>query len=328
MKNIIFLISSLMMGYSVYAQEFKSVSFDPETLRQSNLELSANWMVSIENNNVTAGNGRITNKSARNSKELALEIYLSTEPFSSASGKVEGFPAATIKLKSLTANAALAGISIQATVNNQLPEGDYFPVLVLYEAGEIKNIRTISSYVNIDGNHVVSVKSKKTKPEESIGRETAVEKEIIPSNRAVADMSGVTDPNQAFQFVIQNDNSISFENDWKIEIDFKNFLVTLTGGDISNNSVKDIDHLKVDVFLTSKKQSFIFQNFDGLLIASAPFDFPIKAGNSFLNTAIKTNLRAIPPTGTYYIMMAVSETGNDGKTYLKNTRILERPVTF
>jgi len=319
MKNIVFLVSLLwlMMGYNLYAQEFKSVSFDPETLSQSNLELSSNWMVSIENNNVTARNGRIVNKSLQNSKELSLEIYLSPEPFSSASGKVEGYPASTVKLKSITANAALAGISIQASANNRLPEGDYFPVLILYEAGEIKGIKATNSFVNIDDSHVASISNKEIKPEE-----------IITSNTTATDMSGVTDPNQPVKFIVQNDNSISFENNWKIEVDFKNFLVTLTGGDISNNLVKDVDHLKVDVFLTSEKQSFIFENFNGLLIASAPFDFPIKAGNTFLNTAIKTNLRAIPPAGTYYVMMAVSETGNDGKTYLKNTRILDTPVTF
>src|SRR5690606_25601835 len=117
---------------------------------------------------------------------------------------------------------------------------------------------------------------------------------VLPPSKPETNFEGVTDPNKPIELVVQNDNSLVLDGEWKVEIDFKNFMVSILGGNIINNTANDVKKFKIDVYLTNEKISSISQNFDGLQIASVPFEQVIPGNSKAIDTSIKTNLRAIP----------------------------------
>ncbi len=307
MKKII-LFFTIVVSNLAFGQEILSIN--QNDLANSTLKLSHDWMLEIDNQQATIKNGKISNSSSQSSGKMNLELYFSSAPLDLNSDQMEGFLVSTFNLKAIKGNSSFAGVNIQFKDQKIPSDGKYFPVLLLTQSGKIKDIVQINRRLKVQ-NNIVSIFN-----------------EIEEAKNTTTDTSGITDPNAPVEITVKNDNSITLEGEWKLDIDFKNFLVSILGGNIANNSSQDVDHLKIDVFLTKEKQTAISQNFDGLLIGSVPFESPIKAKNTFVDTSLKTNLRAIPSEGQYYILMTVSEIGSDGKTYMKSYRAFENPITL
>jgi len=305
MNKLFLCITIMVMSGLAFGQQIRTIKQDD--LANSKLKLSQDWRLTIENQKVAIKNGRISNASSQPSGKMNLELFFSPAPLDLNSEKINGYPVSSFEISGTGGNSALAGVNILFETKQIPPDGNYFPVLILTQSGVIKDVFQMKNSNILVQNHTLTL--------------------FQPSIKNETNFSGVTDPNIPIQMVMLNDSGVTLDDDWKIEIDFKNYMVTLTGGDINNRSSKDIKHLKIDVFLTKEKLSDISQNFDGLQIASIPFNEPIFARSKFSGTKINTNLRAIPPAGPQYILMTVSEVGEDGKTYVKSIRTFEDPFT-
>lgn len=319
-KFILIAIMVVINGFS-YSQQ--TISISQSDLNSSTLKLSKDWILEIQKQDILIKNGRISNLSSSSSGSMKLELYFGLSPFDSDSDKINGYPVSSFAVNSTNGNSSLTGITIQFTDKNLPPDGMYYPVLLLTQAGKVKDAVQIRYQVNVsDSNVLILQKEEKQNTIVSVSPSA----EVIHEKPNATNTSGFTNPSEPVKMVIKNDNSAVLENDWKLEIDYKKFEVLLTGGNIANNSNKDIQHLKIDVFLTKEKQTDISNSFNGLLIASAPFDKPLESWSKFVNTSIKTNLRAIPSANDRYILMTVSEIGSDGKVYLKSYRAFDNPI--
>lgn len=303
MRKLILLFAATIISSLVYSQEVRS--FSQEDLARSPLKLAPDWKFEINNQKVMIKNGRISNSSSQHSGKMLLELYFSTNPVELTLEKIEGYAVSSFELNGTNGNSSLTSINIEFVDQNLPPNGKYYPVLLLTQSGKVRDVFQI--------NHLVRVEDKYMS--------------ILKENEYITDTSGVTNPNDSLQMIVMNDNSLAFEAEWKIEVDFKNFIISLDGGDIRNTSAQDVEKLKIDIFLTKEKQSEISQNFDGLLIGSVPFDSPLKAGVTAKDITVKTNLRAIPLSGPQYILLTVSEVDDEGNTYLKSFRAFDNPVT-
>src|SRR5690625_6156931 len=110
------------------------------------------------------------------------------------------------------------------------------------------------------------------------------------------------------------DNSVVLDGEWKIEIDFKNFLVKMTGGDIANKVDQAQEDVAFEVFLTDQKLNKITEDFNGVKIASSKLGKPIDKKTTFFDTEITNNIIQITQTRSYYIMVNIltPHTKHDG----------------
>lgn len=306
MKNTLFVIA-FCASILTFAQELKSFTFDKNN--KSEFKISTNWNSSIQNKSLTISNGSISNKSNGNSGRLKLEYYLFASPLDNSTYNFEGFLIAETPIRSIDKNASSVGIIIKNSVQNLPPDGAYYPVLSLTNSnGKVLDLIQLNDIIIIENENMA--------------------KKVIKAEDKKADMSGLTDLNKPIKLNVNLDSSISLENEWKINIDFKNFMVDLKGGDIANNTTKDTKNLVVDVYLSKGEAATLTSNFEGIHIAKAPLENPIEKSKKATGVTIKTNLRAIPPQGTYHIIMTLSEVDDSGKAVVKNTKSFQNAVTL
>lgn len=307
---------ALILFTLISAQELKTISFNVDNINKSQIKISKNWTSAIQNKTLTISNGSVTNQTTSSSGRLKIEYYLSPGVLDLSSQKFEGFLIADTPLRSIDRNTSSVGVIIKNTVNNLPPEGSYNPVLVLTNnSGNILDIIQLNGSIIIE-NGVIS-KEKIDQPSET----------KIDEKESKADKSGITDLNTPIKLNVNLDNSISLEKEWKINIDFKNFMVDLKGGDIANNTTQDSKNLIIDVYLSKGEAATLTSNFEGIHIAKAPLN-PILKSKRAVGASIKTNLRAIPPQGTYHIIMTLSEVDDSGKAVVKNTKSFQNAVTL
>src|SRR5690625_5785431 len=90
------------------------------------------------------------------------------------------------------------------------------------------------------------------------------------------------------------DNSVVHDGEWKNEIDFKNFLVKMTGGDIANKVDQAQEDVAFEVFLTDQKLNKITEDYNSVKIAASKLGKPLDKKTTFFDTEITTNIIQIP----------------------------------
>lgn len=290
----------------IYAQELgKEVS------------VTKNWISVIDtyNNELKLSNGSISNRTNKATKDLSLDFYLSENPVDFSNLGVYGTLITKNPINSINRNSSISGITLQNTIKKLPADGTYYQILVLTEKnGDIKDIVQLSSKVFIENGKLIT-KNEKIAP---------VEKTNNPSR---TDMSGVTDITKPIKLKVVTDNKIILDKEWKINIDYKEFMVQLTGGKIRNNSSEKTNNLIIDVYLVKNNMSSINANFDGIHIGKIPLE-SMEGKETISKAVLKTNLRAIPPQGTYYIMLTVSETDNAGNAVVRSTKLFKNAITL
>lgn len=307
MKKALSAVALILISF-IYAQELgKEVS------------ISKNWIsvVNLEGNELKLSNGSITNHSGKSTKKFSLDFYLSRNPYDPSNPDLPGALIAKNPIKSLRKNSSISGISLQNKVKQIPQDGTYYQILVLSEVnGEIKDI--------VQLHNQIVVERGKMKPTKEV-EETA---QIINKNKkSETNMAGVTDITKPAKLTIREDKSITLEKEWKIEIDFKNFITKIIGGDIANNRSEKTSKIILDVYLTKDEQTKFSSNFQGLHIATAPMD-PVEGSKRLTGVSAKTNLRVIPPQGTYYLLLTISEIDKSGNPVVISSRTFKNPITF
>jgi hypothetical protein len=305
MKKLL-ITASLLLSLTTlnYAQELKSVQIDQVKLADTSFSLSDNWVTHIENNSVLIYNGRIDNKSADDAKNLNLSLYLLDEEAKPESGNFNGYLVSSVPLKKINKNSNLVGVNIRKEISTVPPIGKYRSMLVLSDKKD-----NVLAY-KITNSLVESNNEKLSIYKEQIQTATVKAPNLYP--KVMIDL--------------KEDNAIALEKEWKVDIDFKNFMVNITGGDISNNTGSAFDEVILDVYLTKEDQTKITKTFDGVHIASANIN-AIEANKKFVDTAVKTNMFTIPAPGTYHILLTVSSSDKTGKA-VRNKRAFLSTITF
>lgn len=306
MKKLL-ITASLLLNLTAltFAQELKSVQIDQEKVAGSSYSLSDNWVAHVENNTVLIYNGRIENQSSEDVKNLNLSLYLVNDDTNMESEKFDGYLVSSVPLKKIAKNSNLVGINIRENISEVPPVGKYKSMLVLTDKKDnVLAYKITNSKVESDNNNLTIF-------------------------REVAATPAVKSPDLYPKVMIdlKEDNAIAFEKDWKIDIDFKNFMVNINGGDIANNTSNDFEDVILDVYLTKENQSTISNSFDGVHIASANIN-KIDANKKFVDTAVKTNMFTIPAPGTYHILLTISSKDANGKIAVRNKRAFSSTISF
>ena len=318
-KLLIFTVYSLLFFGYVNAQEIKTVNFSDVELNQSQLLLSENWKTFIDKAHISISNGSIKNESSKNFRNLNLDLYLLPHGNDVVSNSFAAYHVTTVNFPSIRKNSSLAGINIKGELVQTPPNGLYDPVLVLSNKGKVVSIQKVEDVIE-QNQGVFSFYSQPTQKAiatKSIANQTSDSKQTVDSNL-----------NPVVKIDVVDDNSVSIDKEWKVDIDFKNFLVKLTGGDIANNTSENFNNLVLNVFLTDENQTKINADFNGLLIASADVEKAIEKHTRFVDATITTNLQQIPASGTYYILMTLSVKDSNGNLQVRSKRAFSDPVSF
>lgn len=309
MKKI-FLTAAFVLCVSnvVSAQELQSVNYTTTQINESKLTLSENWRALIENNSVMIYNGNIKNESSDNAKNLNVELYLTPKDSEQTAGTIQGYHLTKVPFKTVAKNSSLAGVNIKSEIKQIPPAGLYDPILVLTNKdGKVLNYHKVGNTIESkDGS--LAVYNAPVKVEGVVERKP--------------------DLHPVVKIDVKEDNSVVLEKEWKVEVDFKNFMVKVIGGDITNRTDKDLNNMILDVFLTKENQSVIDSNFEGVRIASAELDQKIESFKKFVDTTITTNLTTIPQNGTYHILLTLSVKDEKGNPVVRTKRAFANTISF
>ena len=314
-KLLIFTVYSLLFFGYLNAQEIKTVNFSDVELNQSQLLLSENWKTFIDKAQISISNGSIKNESNKNLRNLNLDLYLLPHGNDVVDNSFSAYHVTTVNFPSIRKNSSLAGINIKGELVQTPPNGLYDPVLVLSNKGKVVSIQKVEDVIE----QKQGVFSFYSQP---------IKKSTTPTTQGIANHNANSNLNPVVKIEVVDDNSVSIDKEWKVDIDFKNFLVKLTGGDIANNTSDNFNNLVLNVFLTDENQTKINTDFKGLLIASADVEKPIEKHTRFVDANITTNLQQIPASGTYYILMTLSVKDSDGNLQVRSKRAFPNPVSF
>ena len=308
MKKIFLTTMFVFCVSGVFAQELQSVNYTTNEINESQLVLSTNWITKIENNSVLIYNGNIKNESNKNVRNINLELYLVPQKLKQTAGAIKGFHVTKVPFKDVAKKSSLVGVNIENEVSGVPPAGLYDPILILTDKnGKVLTYQKVNSVVESDGAKI-AVKNIPLTPDGKVMKTP----DLYPS----------------FQMDIKEDNSIALENEWKVEVDFKNFMVKVIGGDISNKTSRDLNNVVLDVFLTKDVQNQVISNFDAVHIASAELSNKIESYKKFVDTTITTNLTTIPQNGTYHILLTLSVKDENGNSVVRTKRAFLDTISF
>ncbi|MFA5618758.1 MAG: hypothetical protein WDA08_00480 [Weeksellaceae bacterium] len=308
MRNIFTFVLIIGLAAIMNAQERVSVKFSPTELGQDQLTLTQNWKSYISGNSLMIFNGNIRNASNINSKRLFLNLYLVLKPADIASGSFQGYHVAQVPFDRVPSNSTLSQVDVRGAITDIPPEGDYESILVLTDRG----------------GSIYDVKKVEYSSIESRAGKLAVHYDPIPEVEPVA----TRPPAHVKQSMdLQEDTSIQIQKEWKIEIDFKDWMVNMVGGDIANMSNEDLKNVKIDLFLTKDDQSVILSDFQGIRIASAVLG-TVEKNKKYIDTTIKTNLEQAPKNGTYHILMTLTANDSSGAQVVKTKRAFAETISF
>lgn len=309
MKN--YLLSAVFTLFAfvvISAQELQSINYTTNEINESKLTLSENWRTVIEDSHVLIYNGNIKNGSSKNAKNLNVELYLTPKNMASNAGVIHGYHLTKVPFSNISKSSSLVGINIKSEIKETPPAGQYNPVLVLTDSkGKVLAYQKVENILESKGGQLALLNSQ-TEP---VGG--APEKPEL---------------NPVVQMDIKEDNSIALEKEWKVEVDFKNFVVKVIGGDITNKTSKDLNNIVLDVFLTKEEQSKISSNFDAVHIASAELTNKIESYKKFVDTTVTTNLTTIPQNGTYHILLTLSVKDEKGNHVVRTKRAFLDTISF
>ena len=306
-KQLLAVAFVLFIANALFAQELKSINYSTTEMNESKLLLSENWGAYIENNAVMIYNGNIKNESSNNAKNLNVELYLTPKEANQTAGVIEGYPIAKVPFKTISKNSSLVGVNIKSDMATVPPSGMYNPVLVLTDKnGKVLHYQNVRNTIESkDGN--LAVYNAPVKAEGAVAKTP----DLYPK----------------VKMDIIEDNSVVLEKEWQVEVDFKNFLVKVIGGDISNKTDQDLNNLILDVFLTKESQTKIDSNFDAVHIASAELE-KIEKFKKFVDTTVTTNLTTIPQNGTYHILLTLSVKDDKGNPVVRTKRAFLDTISF
>src|SRR5690606_19429677 len=132
-------------------------------------------------------------------------------------------------LKPIKGNNSISGISISNSMVNLPADGTYYQILILTDqSGTIKDAHNLNKQIVIESG---KINFKEEEKKEALPQTVKSLDDVREINKTDA----LTDLNKPIKINALLDESLTLEKEWKINIDFANFMVNLTGGDIANN---------------------------------------------------------------------------------------------
>lgn len=284
----IFLQFLILLSFSQLnlAQELRTFQLTKPNYPQ--IQLNPNWDFSIHKNMLTFKNGKIENLGPK-LKSLNLEFYLLTNSKVQNGATIDAFYLNGARFKDIKQNEKLVNIDFQHPLNENFEAGDYTPLIVVKKGDKIVDYQLLDQ-----------------------------------SFPWLMEQNNSTIVKQTLNF--KEDNMIHLENEWKVEIDFKNFMVKTIGGDISNSGNQDESNLILDVYLMNSQSGS--ETSGGQHIASAPLNLELKKQEKLNNLQVKTNLKTIPVNGTYSVLLTLSTLDGSGQKAVRTKRVFPNQISF
>lgn len=332
MKNFIILLIFIgSLQAKLCAQELSTVNYKTSDVYTSGISFSDNWKTDIELNNVNVYSGQIQNISSKNYKNLILNLYLLPVGHNFNDNSFQGYLLTETNFKRLDRNSKLIAVNILSQINQTPPDGLYNPVLVMTnQSGKVMAFKVLPTKVTTHDGVTFIGDSKISKPQiaenetpvQEIKNETEVIKKDIPQQKIIKQ-----DPDSVVKIKTAIDNSVSLDKEWEVGIDFKEAVVTINGGNISNKNNFKVNDLTLNVYLTKDNITQINQDFEGVQIASANIG-DIESLKTFVGTSVTAGLINIPQNGTYYILLTLSTDNGEGEQVIKSGKNFAKAVSF
>lgn len=335
MNYIKSILTTLLVVFTfafIQAQESKVLNYSNADIENSGILLSDNWSINIEYNVVQIYNGSIKNDTNKNLTDFNLDLFLcDNDEISDES--INGLHLNNVVFKSLRKKSTIAGVNIKSESLNLPESGTYIPILVISDKrGKVLAIKEVNRTVYADAGNI-SLKSKTDEPK-IVKEETEKTQTPVVSN-TIRENTGEISPQSKLSLVtdidnikVAEDNKLVLDKEWKVEIDFKNFLVKLNGGDIANLDSKNHEDIAIEVYLTNESLTKITSNFNGMKIASSDLGIELDKGTKAVNTNIVTNLVQIPEPGTYYVMVTLLTKNDGGDWVVRSKRNFPNSISF
>lgn len=130
------------------------------------------------------------------------------------------------------------------------------------------------------------------------------------------------------KFITKQRNEIKFEKEWQVESDFNQAQILVKGGDITNRTNKEVQNLVFNFFVSKQALTEIDENFDGLLVATVNLDTNMAAMTIMESPTFGATLNPYPPSGDYFLILAISSIDEEGNYQICDTRTFDKPISF
>lgn len=262
---------------------------DLSNVTTSGLKLEKKWLISDSQEEITFKNGIIKNSGPKQT-DFKIEFYLMSID-TQLNESTQAYYLDALQFNSIKRNENLTNISLTTQFAENMKDGNYFPLVLLKKGDTIVDVQQLNRLVKLG-----------EEPKQEIVTKT--------------------------QIFTNEDKKFALIGNWDLEIDFKNFMVDITGKEMANYGNNDASDLVLEVFLTTQQFSEIPENFNGVLIATAPIDKVLNKNQSFYDVQVKTNLVNIPPNGTYNILYTLSTQDTEGKQIVRAKKVFEGTLSF
>lgn len=262
---------------------------DLSNVTTSGLKLEKKWLISDSQEEITFKNGIIKNSGPKQT-DFKIEFYLMSID-TQLNESTQAYYLDAMQFNSIKRNENLTNISLTTQFAENMKDGNYFPLVLLKKGDTIVDVQQLNRLVKLG-----------EEPKQEIVTKT--------------------------QIFTNEDKKFALIGNWDLEIDFKNFMVDITGKEMANYGNNDASDLVLEVFLTTQQFSEIPENFNGVLIATAPIDKVLNKNQSFYDVQVKTNLVNIPPNGTYNILYTLSTQDTEGKQIVRAKKVFEGTLSF
>lgn len=262
---------------------------DLSNVTTSGLKLEKKWLISDSQEEITFKNGIIKNSGPKQT-DFKIEFYLMSID-TQLNESTQAYYLDALQFNSIKRNENLTNISLTTQFAENMKDGNYFPLVLLKKGDAIVDVQQLNRLVKLG-----------EEPKQEIVTKT--------------------------QIFTNEDKKFALIGNWDLEIDFKNFMVDITGKEMANYGNNDASDLVLEVFLTTQQFSEIPENFNGVLIATAPIDKVLNKNQSFYDVQVKTNLVNIPPNGTYNILYTLSTQDTEGKQIVRAKKVFEGTLSF
>lgn len=350
MKNFNLLILTIfcLISSNIFAQNIKVKGFSNNNAKAA---FKGKWSINNNSNGkeLSIYGDQISNDSKAFLNNLIVEVFLAPVDSEITLSTLNNGVTTPTYLGNLQGNNASfrnIRINIGDASAKALANGIYNPILILkdFSTNSIINYRIIETPIGVYNNTITMFQFNNTtavsSPNEDI-KEVIIEqfKEPIANNEvkeveeetvivadpkeeitsaSMPDVKGYYSPkniNKTYLtsvFLPKKNDKISFDGIWKLEVDFANAKVDITG---KNNSIRNLtsertNNLKLMVYFSADKPK-LDKKLAGYEVVSVNMN-QFDPKQTLENVLIKTDITRLIPKGTYYAMLVLLEQNSTG----------------
>lgn len=352
MKNFNLLILTIfcLISSNIFAQNIKVKGFSNNNAK-ANFKGKWSINNNPNKKELSIYGDQISNESKSFLNNLIVEVFLvpvDSEVTLSTLGNGITTPTYLGNLQGNNTSFRNIRINIGDAISKSLANGIYNPILVLkdFSTNSIVNYRIIETPIGVYNNAItmfqfnnesstpvknddikeviieqykepiandeVKIVEEKTEIIQEPTTTIAVESTNIPDVKGYYSPKNINKTYLTSVFLPKKNDKISFDGIWKLEVDFANAKVNITGknNNIRNLSSDETNNLKLMVYFSADKPK-LDKELAGYEVVSVNLQ-QFSPKQSLENVNIETDITRLIPRGTYYAMLVLLEKNTSG----------------